>query len=234
MNIYTYDANIIQKKLRVFWLEICNDLDFVLLEQIRKMFEAQTPQYIFQKDMMRHTCAILLAVYAWKKEYSEFPFTMILRDLNGKPYFSNCSDKKHMLYFNLTHSGDIAMCVTGASEVGADIEQIQKIPTQVAKRYFDLTEQEKFFKTTLDKQDEVFYQIWTKKESLLKAIGLGLRGLGKNVENDWICTPLFIREGYAASVCCKGEYSVLIESISSNDLMGFCQNICNNERGDGG
>ena len=49
-----------------------------------------------------------------------------------KPYFSNYPN----LCFNLSHSGNIAICVFSDKEVGCDVEQIDKPLEDVAKRFF--------------------------------------------------------------------------------------------------
>jgi phosphopantetheinyl transferase len=217
------------QKIDVFWLELHDELDYALLERVRKLVETETPQYVFHKDMLLHTCAVLLAIYAWKKSVGDVPLPTIVRDNNGKPRFS---ENESGFYFNVTHSGDIVMCVMGDSEVGADMEQVRQVPHGVAERYFDTAEQEELAKADLGKQAEVFYRIWTKKESYLKATGFGLRGIDKHMENDWICTPLSVCDGYAASVCCKGVYSVTVERVSGLDFMAFYRDVCYGKGGE--
>ncbi|MEE1155169.1 MAG: 4'-phosphopantetheinyl transferase superfamily protein [Acutalibacteraceae bacterium] len=90
-----------------------------------------------------------------------------------KPYFSNYPN----LHFNLSHSGNIAICVFSDKEVGCDIEQIDKPLEDVAKRFFTENEYRYIFKNTLDSEKaERFYRIWTLKESYLKLTGKGLSG----------------------------------------------------------
>ena len=40
---------------------------------------------------------------------------------NNKPIFKNCPQN---LYFNLSHSGEMAMCIISDNEVGCDIQEI--------------------------------------------------------------------------------------------------------------
>ena len=90
-----------------------------------------------------------------------------------KPYFSNYPN----LCFNLSHSGNIAICVFSDKEVGCDVEQIDKPLEDVAKRFFTENEYRYIFKNTLDSEKaERFYRIWTLKESYLKLTGKGLSG----------------------------------------------------------
>jgi len=81
------------------------------------------------------------------------------------------------VHFNITHTADYVGCATcRESQVGIDIEKLDaKVDTlQIAKRFFSAAEA-----TRLDSLDEParlheFFSLWTVKESLAKAHGLGL------------------------------------------------------------
>ena len=90
---------------------------------------------------------------------------------HGKPYLPDFPD----ICFNLSHSGEYALCAVSDCPVGCDIEQIAEPELRVAERFFApseyallLTEQDP------DKRRLFFYRLWTLKESFLKATGLGL------------------------------------------------------------
>ena len=88
---------------------------------------------------------------------------------NGKPYLKNRG-----AYFNLSHSGDYAVLAIADSEVGVDIEKVIPYPDALKAPCF--TAQEKKW---LQQEgcrvgyDEAFYRLWTAKESVMKASGLG-------------------------------------------------------------
>lgn len=85
----------------------------------------------------------------------------------GKPFIAG-----NPIYFNISHSGDLtAVCVSDA-EVGIDIQIIKPINPRIAERFFTQNEYEYFCKAGLDG----FFKIWTRKESLLKYLGLTLAG----------------------------------------------------------
>ena len=86
---------------------------------------------------------------------------------NGKPSFKNSK-----YFFNTSHSGKYALCVISDKEVGCDIEEIKEYKEKVAKRFFTNKENE-YLDLTTDK-DELFYRLWTIKESYSKCIGKGL------------------------------------------------------------
>lgn len=94
----------------------------------------------------------------------------------GKPSIEN----KNFSYikFNYSHSNDIIIySITRDSEIGIDIEFIKEISdmNSLVNNYFS-SEEISTFRNTNNKIDQLnfFYKIWTRKEALLKAIGLGL------------------------------------------------------------
>ena len=51
---------------------------------------------------------------------------------NGKPRLL----KYLNFFYNISHSGDYAICAVSDSEVGVDIQKIRKPDMRIAKRYF--------------------------------------------------------------------------------------------------
>ena len=91
---------------------------------------------------------------------------------NEKPYLKGKQD----IYFNLSHSEDVAVCAISLWEVGCDIEKISDIPLNIAKKYFceseyDLISSQK----TQEAKQEMFFRLWTLKESYIKMTGMGMR-----------------------------------------------------------
>jgi len=85
----------------------------------------------------------------------------------GKPSF-----KKSKVYFNSAHSGKYALCIASDVMCGADIEEIRDYKEKVADRFFTSNEK-KYLELTNEKED-LFYRLWTLKESYSKCIGKGL------------------------------------------------------------
>lgn len=78
------------------------------------------------------------------------------------------------MHYNLSHSGDYALCVAGDKVVGCDIEKVKKAPLKVAKRYFCESEIDYLSRVTEAEQDNEFFRLWTIKESYSKMLGKGL------------------------------------------------------------
>lgn len=92
----------------------------------------------------------------------------------GKPHLSNPARD---IRFNLSHSGERALlAVTLGREVGVDIEQTREVSDMVsiAERVFSPSERDRLLQTPDDRQLEVFFRLWTRKESFIKALGEGM------------------------------------------------------------
>ncbi|MSP53241.1 MAG: 4'-phosphopantetheinyl transferase superfamily protein [Gammaproteobacteria bacterium] len=93
----------------------------------------------------------------------------------GKLYLAD-----HTVQFNLAHSHDYAVfAFTRDIEIGVDIEQPRTIEFDaIAKRIMSDTEYVYWSSLTPrnDEQIKLFFQIWTRKEALVKATGDGLSG----------------------------------------------------------
>lgn len=136
----------------------------------------------------------------------------------NKPYFSN-------LNFSTAHSGDLVICASCLdSEIGLDIERI--VPIHLENYQEQLTKNEWAFIQNSPDPEYTFYQIWTKKEALLKAIGRGididfasLDVCGETIHYDgknYCFYPLSIENNYVAFLATSAPF--YSESISSEML----------------
>ena len=91
----------------------------------------------------------------------------------GKPFLRDCPTK---LYFNLSHSSDIAVyALTSCGEIGVDIEKIEpEFKVDVARRFFSEKEVRELEALPSENRHIGFYRIWSRKEALIKALGEGL------------------------------------------------------------
>ncbi|KEO78089.1 4'-phosphopantetheinyl transferase superfamily protein [Paenibacillus polymyxa] len=80
------------------------------------------------------------------------------------------------LFFNISHSGDWVLCAISNNSVGIDVEYMKEVNLQIAECFFSTSEYQ--FILNHHSEEELkkrFYQIWTLKESYVKADGRGLR-----------------------------------------------------------
>lgn len=93
---------------------------------------------------------------------------------NGKPFTYDVD-----LPFSLSRAKNLFAFVIGRSNqlLGIDIEQIKSGVdfTGISRNYFSVKEQQRIllFESIAD-QSRFFFEIWTRKEALLKAVGVGI------------------------------------------------------------
>lgn len=128
-------------------------------------------KYRYTLDKKRSIIAELLIL---KMAYDVLgvPFDEIKISYNsyGKPYIDDVNDYR----FNVTHSENHIVIAVSKKDIGVDIEHMKKDDEQIAKRFFTVEEYEYIYHNEDDRFTKRFYQIWTLKESYIKALGKGL------------------------------------------------------------
>lgn len=88
----------------------------------------------------------------------------------GKPFVEMIPK----FFFNISHSCEWIVCATSNSHIGIDIEKIRPIDIRIAKRFFSNEEYEDLIRQPKGTHLSYFYDLWTLKESYIKAVGKGL------------------------------------------------------------
>lgn len=109
--------------------------------------------------------AILCAKYKVPAGNIDFEYSE-----NDKPALKSYDN----IHFNISHSGDWVVCAFAEAPVGIDVEKIRKVNFGIAKRFFSEEEVKDLFSMPEHDQTDHFFDLWTIKESYLKAIGTGL------------------------------------------------------------
>jgi len=112
----------------------------------------------------------------------------------GKPYLIGRQKQPLALQFNLSHSGDRMLLAVGQRQLGVDLE------TWHRRHELGLLAQEclsadelNYWRRLPDKlQIPAFYRFWTRKESLLKAVGVGIGNGVSDVATSTEGTPEFL------------------------------------------
>ena len=86
----------------------------------------------------------------------------------GKPYLDGYPD----IQFNISHTNGYVACALDDEPVGIDIELLKSSDLCIAERFF--CEDEKNYILNSDKNNEVFIEVWVKKESFIKRNGQGM------------------------------------------------------------
>lgn len=154
---------------------------------------------------------------------------------NGKPYLDGVKD----LYFNVSHSGELAVCAIAPCEVGCDVEKIRDRKTAVARRFFAPAEYEAICsQENAEARQRLFFRFWTLKESFLKVTGEGLRlGLDsfqiipgekkisviQNVDHRaYYFKEYEAAEGYCCAVCAVQEtFEAQVHRVNIKELLNM-------------
>lgn len=199
--------------------ELENEEQFIRLYQtVSKERQQKIDRLRFSKDKRLSLAAELLLKKALKEiginehriEYGE----------NGKPYLKDISE----VYFNLSHSEERVMCVISEKEVGCDVEKIRDTDFRIAGHF--LTDEEQAFleqANNLEEKKELFFRLWTLKESFLKATGMGMKLSMKDFMFQFVDNQVYVcqtvngeqyffeeydfQDGYRYAVCslCPGS-----------------------------
>lgn len=185
-------------------------------EERRKRAEA----FVKVDDAYRCLLAELLLKNSLREEVGGVAAALqIEKGEYGKP----CIAERPNIHFNLSHSGNMVVCVIDQCPVGVDVEKIRAIDMGVAESCF--TEKERMLLQGDDQELlSRFYQLWTLKESYLKALGTGLsrsplsvelsplttdkQRWSTNYEDNYTVQSIPLVEGYAAALCGVGTYVV--------------------------
>jgi 4'-phosphopantetheinyl transferase len=102
------------------------------------------------------------------------------RSATGKPFLTRELRDRSAITFNLSHAyGRALIAVSRAQEVGVDLECIRSEVEveKLSKRYFTRSEHTAIMEAPEEQRAARFFCYWVAKEALLKAQGIGLRGL---------------------------------------------------------
>ncbi|MBQ8507156.1 MAG: 4'-phosphopantetheinyl transferase superfamily protein [Clostridia bacterium] len=130
-----------------------------LLEESRRI---HMQRYLKVEDRARCLAAGLMLRTVLGRDRT----ALVQRSHLGKPYLPGG------ICFNLSHSGSKVVLAVDEAEVGIDIEQITPWSTAVARQVFTADEQKWLLRQSTD---AAFYRLWTGKEAIMKALGLGFQ-----------------------------------------------------------
>ena len=150
------------------------------LKLVQKQRRAKVLRCKQKQDKERALGAGLLLRYALMQQGVSYETAVFETDECGKLYLASQPD----LHFNISHSGEYAVCAISPYEVGVDIECFvnrfaegdgRKRMSSIAKKCFTEKEREWFLALQEEQQAEAFALIWTRKEAYAKACGEGIR-----------------------------------------------------------
>ncbi|MEM7143730.1 MAG: 4'-phosphopantetheinyl transferase superfamily protein [Verrucomicrobiota bacterium] len=137
----------------------------------RYVVEPPRHQYVLTQGALR----MILRGYLGTEDYGRMTYG---RGEKGKP-FVLVGGERSDLEFNVSHSGDYALLgFSRSGEVGVDVEGHRKMrdALDVGKRVYSEAELSYLRSLGEEERKRAFFRLWTCKEAVLKAEGLGLAG----------------------------------------------------------
>ena len=158
--------------INVYFLKLDFNISDHDLSKLEKTISSQRVEYAKQyhqrKDYIRSLLSSALLYYALNKNGIDKKDIVIEKSPKGKPFLKNLKNSKN-IDFNITHSGDWVACAIDSTNIGIDIEYMKDINLTDFEEILSPKETE-----YIGGKLENFYQIWTLKESFLKALGVGI------------------------------------------------------------
>lgn len=127
-------------------------------------------KFRFKKDKCLSLTAEILLRSALESIGENFDEMSLSYGENGKPYFEDRPD----ICFNISHSGEYALVAISDNPVGCDIEKVDEINLNIAKRFYTDGEYHEIIADEKNAKD-LFFRYWTVKESFMKLTGLGMK-----------------------------------------------------------
>ena len=146
-------------------LEVCNSEERARARRFAASHEAA--DYLTARALLRH----LLAAYAGQSPEA----ISIETQKDGKPLVAGLS-----IAFNLSHSGShVAIALRHGESVGVDVQRAKEIDElAIARSLFAPGEIALLEGLSRDERRRHFFRVWTCREAVLKAAGLGMKGRG--------------------------------------------------------
>ncbi|MGE8000619.1 4'-phosphopantetheinyl transferase family protein [Lysinibacillus sp. NPDC093190] len=126
--------------------------------------------YRKKEDYLRSlTAELLIRVILVKKGLFQNKDIQFEFNNYGKPLLKNSS-----IEFNISHSGDWVVCAVSNCLVGIDIEEIRPYNVSTIKESLSASEFNTLIDLSENDRNTLFFNLWTLKESYIKAVGEGL------------------------------------------------------------
>ena len=161
--IYIFKADSFVVRQQKSLNELLQDLPEAMQERaLRYRFEQDAYNFVLGRVLLKQGLGIL----DMNQRIEE-----IMVQPDGKPFLVG-------VYFNISHSENLVVCsVSTKGAIGIDVEKIKPVVLENFKAWF--TEREWADITLAADSLHKFYWYWTRKESILKALGMKLSDLNR-------------------------------------------------------
>jgi 4'-phosphopantetheinyl transferase len=208
------------------WGFPCHEAMQMLPESERKQserfrFEILKTRYIKGHYLLRSLLGMYLGIDFYDQEFHIHKY--------GKPSLKN-TQAEDSIYFNMSNSKNTCICVFRQhGDIGVDVEKIHELSNldRIVERFFSPLERKKIRSLSEQSRKKTFFKYWTRKEALLKAMGVGLsfpldkvdvtddqeetaeafvKTTGLHAESEWTLKDINVFEGFASAIALQGNH----------------------------
>ncbi|MEL4106556.1 4'-phosphopantetheinyl transferase superfamily protein [Oscillospiraceae bacterium WX1] len=203
--------------MKALWfLEIDPGVNNDLVREMMGSVSAEKKQRL---SKYRHEIDRKLSVYseilarclACRLTGTAFDKTAVICDEMGKPVFEHLPN----CHFNISHTKYAIAAIMSSQPVGVDVERVRDVDRRVAETAFTGSELSWLDEAETENCRQRFFEIWTKKEAVLKQSGKGLAGGLKTTDVTCLSNDLNIStfrfDAYVLSACA-------VEMVTENDI----------------
>ncbi|MDR1165090.1 MAG: 4'-phosphopantetheinyl transferase superfamily protein [Deltaproteobacteria bacterium] len=166
---------------------------------------ARAQRYLREEDRIRSLVGgLLLRLFLRVRADGD-----LTRDKHGKPFLKGAGP-----FFSLSHGGDLVALAIGPYPCGLDVELLFREARFGLIKERTLTPAEISAWEKQSERESFFWRVWTRKESLLKALGTGLA----IAPNTFAVLPL-----EAPRILFRGEAWSLASVTLEKHALAFCQ-----------
>lgn len=135
----------------------------------------------------------------------------------GKPFLRDYPD----IFFNLSHASDAALCAVSEQPVGADIQDIRALKTDISRKICTPRELEQL--SHAEDRNRELCRLWCMKESVGKLTGNGFAEGFTAIETEQLLREkkvfLYEESGFFISGCTKTAEKVNIKKLTEQELL---------------
>lgn len=134
--------------------------------ELRFRFESDRRLYRLTRAAQRSVLSMYCDVSPMDWQFGE--------EEGGRPTISGPNHPQ--ISFNLSNTDGLVACAVSLHRVGVDVENVirRPAPLEIADHYFCRAEVNQLLRLDAEQRTAHFYELWTLKESYLKARGIGL------------------------------------------------------------
>jgi 4'-phosphopantetheinyl transferase len=155
----------------------------------------------------------------------------------GKPFLKG----NYGLHFNVSHSEDWIVCAIDNKPVGIDIEKVRPVDLlEIASQLFSDEEYKTLIVKSPEDRQRFFFDLWTLKESYIKAVGTGfsiplksftvkfidkseIKVKSGNKLTDWALKQYDLDPEYKMSVCAAQK--AFPDNVIIKELKDICSEL---------